>query len=468
MQITIYHTNDIHSNYEFLKNVHAYLATNRTENDFYFDSGDYNDLKSFLVQSDKGISAMELLMECRPDAMALGNNEIDLEYEAIARMAAQGFPILCCNLTDGDGHLIEGLEASRIFEKAGKRFLLLAVAPYFGANFRPNAYNLFFEMGNLKTQDSFRCIREELDRQQGKYDYCILLSHSGLKVDGEIHRQFPEIDLILGGHTHNILSEPGYSQSGRGERLGKIVLQIEKQSIREIENLQLELPEVENPVFESIWKEKEQIADSILSKELPVLEELSFDAFEECKLINFICDALRKHCGGDLAIMHHGIAEHSLLRPVSAKSLLEIFPSKLNPTLFPVLGENIEEAVRQSLEEEHIRQNGEGAGFRGKVLGTLGFSSNVRIEQEPLRILVDGRELDKKREYWVVADDYLQRGSGYPALKVPDERARFEKWFIRDLARHYLQDTEVFETMKIRRKHRGKQEKNIEKEDCPG
>ena len=168
-----------------------------------------------------------------------------------------------------------------------------------------------------------------------------MLSHSGLRVDREIQRRFPEIDLVLGGHTHNIISEPGYSQSGRGERLGKIVLEIEKDKIREVENQQLELPEAENTAFDAVWKEKEQTADGILSEELPVISELSFDPFDECELINYICDALKKHCGGEFAVMHHGIAEHSLLRPVSVKSLLEIFPSKLNLKLSYSLCESL-------------------------------------------------------------------------------------------------------------------------------
>lgn len=450
MKLTIYHTNDIHSNYDFLKRVYAYLAQYRTEQDFYFDSGDYNDLKSVLVQSDKGISAMELFQECRPDAVALGNNEIDLEYEAIARMVKREFPILCCNLTDREGNEISGLVPSRILEKAGKRFLVLAIAPYFGANMRPSAYNLFFEMGNLKTQDTMECLRRELERNSGRYDYCILLSHSGLRVDGEIRKLFPEINLILGGHTHNIVSEPGYSQSGRGERLGKIVLEIGEE-IKEIENVQLDLPELSHPDFERVLQAKEAEADRILSKELEIVDELAFDAFRECELINFVCDCLQKRFGGDLAIMHHGIAEKALTRPVSVKSLLEAFPSKLNPTFFAVSGECIEEAIWLSFDREHISASGDGAGFRGQVLGTLGYSSNVQVDRNKRTILIDGKELDKTRQYQVVSDDYLQRGTGYPSLKVPDDKAGFDKWFIRDLVQHFLTDDEVFAKAKKRR-----------------
>ena len=55
-----------------------------------------------------------------------------------------------------------------------------------------------------------------------------------------------------------------------------------------------------------------------------------------------------------------------------------------------------------------------------------------------------------------MTDDYLQRGTGYPSLAVPDEAARFDKRFIRDLVQEYLTDEGVFRTASIPRE-RGKQ-----------
>lgn len=75
MRINIYHTNDIHSNYDTLKKVNSYLKQHKTENDFYFDSGDLTDLKSIIVQTDYGFSAMELMNECKLDAMCIGNRD---------------------------------------------------------------------------------------------------------------------------------------------------------------------------------------------------------------------------------------------------------------------------------------------------------------------------------------------------------------------------------------------------------
>ena len=69
MRLNIYHTNDIHADFSFLSRVRAYLSDHREKSDLYFDSGDFLDLKSVLVQADRGRSALELLALCRPEAM---------------------------------------------------------------------------------------------------------------------------------------------------------------------------------------------------------------------------------------------------------------------------------------------------------------------------------------------------------------------------------------------------------------
>ena len=73
MRLNIYHTNDIHANFAFLGRVCAYLEEHRAGSDLYLDSGDFLDLKSLVVQADRGGSALALAKFCRMDAMALGN-----------------------------------------------------------------------------------------------------------------------------------------------------------------------------------------------------------------------------------------------------------------------------------------------------------------------------------------------------------------------------------------------------------
>lgn len=255
-------------------------------------------------------------------------------------------------------------------------------------------------------------------------------------MDQELAKRLPPVDLWLEGHSHAVVTEQHYTQSGMGQLLGRVTLDVQQEGIQILESTQIELPSQGNAQFDQQLAKTQAQAERILSRELPVLRELDFDPFQESEFLNFICDCLKTEFGGDLALMHSGIALGPLRRPVSRRSLIELLPSKLNPTIYSLPGEKLLEAVRCSLDEAHIRQSGKGPGFRGTVLGCLGFSSNVEIRRDPLCVRVDGQPIESERSYTIVTDDYLQRGTGYPSLAVPDQDARFDKRFIRTWCRN--------------------------------
>ena len=64
---------------------------------------------------------------------------------------------------------------------------------------------------------------------------------------------------------------------------------------------------------------------------------------------------------------------------------------------------------------------------------------------------IDGKPLDPRKDYTIVTDDYLQRGSGYPSLAVPEGEAKFDKRFIRDLVEEYLMNEAVFRAGEVKR-----------------
>ena len=441
----IYYTNDIHTNYSFLKKVRYYLHEHMTEEDIYLDGGDFCDLKDLIIQSDKAYSAADLYDDIPLCAMAVGNGEIDLSHDALIRLGLK-LPLLSCNLTDNNGNRLENIKPSIIIERRNRRFLIIGISPFYSREMKENGYNVFSMMGNLKVNPPEDYIRKELAANSGKYDCCLLLSHSGSNIERYLLDKFKEIDLCLGGHSHEVINEEKLIQTGMGEYLGIINLDKNK-----TESKLIKLNDVSDTEFDLKLNEKKQYADSLLSKELETISDLIFDPYKESELTNFICDALLKEFGGDLAIMHAGISEGSLYKPVSRKSLIENFPSKLNPAVYKTKGRNIIEAVKLSLDNEHIKQNGKGPGFRGKVLGTLSFSHNVKITKSPFTISVNNKPIEEEKEYQIVTDDYLQRGTGYPSLAVENTKAKYHIWFIRDLVQHYLADEEVFNSARIKR-----------------
>ena len=299
MRLNIYHTNDIHANFAFLGRVCAYLEEHRTESDLYLDSGDFLDLKSLVVQADRGGSALALAKFCRMDAMALGNNEIDLGSEDLEKLTF--FPLLCANIRRNDGSPVPGLKNHLILERCGKRFLIIGLAPFYGLGMLADKYNVFFEMGNLHTLDPVPAVTQILCENRGKYDFSILLSHSGHAVDRELAKSLPPVDLWLEGHSHSVVTEKCCSQSGMGEFLGRVTLDVQEQGIEILDSVQIELPAQESAEFMYRLGQAQESAEAILSQELPVLRELDFDPFRESEFTNFICDCLKAEFGCDLA-----------------------------------------------------------------------------------------------------------------------------------------------------------------------
>lgn len=441
MLINFFHTNDIHCDYDFLERAAAYLKEHRGCDDFYFDSGDLADLKDLITQADEGGSLFELFAQLKPDGITLGNGEVDLGINGVKKIA-EYVPIIISNVTDNSGQKIPGVLDHQILQRGPYRFLIMGIAPYYRGNMTYNNYNVFSMMKNLCVKEPIAALRTLMKKLAGQYDYTVLLSHSGVTVEKNIWKA-TGVDIILGGHSHEVYNEPLYTQSGKAEYLGVLSVEVNEKGLKEVGNEQIDITGYHDESFAKAYQAKKRYADELLSKELKIIEELPFDPFNESRLTNFICDAMLKQYGGDLALIHAGISEHSLCRPVSRKTLIENFPSKLNPTLYTVLGSDLIAAWKLSKDQEHIHQSGKGPGFRGKVLGTLGFSANVAFLEDEMYI--DGQKVLADKKYRICADDYLQRGYGYPSLKTPDEEAEFNIWFIRDLVEAYLEDSEVFD-----------------------
>ena len=178
----IYYTNDIHTNYSFLKKVRYYLHEHMTEEDIYLDGGDFCDLKDLIIQSDKAYSAADLYDDIPLCAMAVGNGEIDLSHDALIRLGLK-LPLLSCNLTDNNGNRLENIKPSIIIERRNRRFLIIGISPFYSREMIENGYNVFSMMGNLKVNPPEDYIRKELAANSGKYDCCLLLSHSGSNIE---------------------------------------------------------------------------------------------------------------------------------------------------------------------------------------------------------------------------------------------------------------------------------------------
>ncbi len=179
MILKILHTNDVHSNYENFAKIVTLIKEYKDEGTIILDAGDYADFKRLEVLGTRGLVANELLDYAGYDALTVGNNETFNGKETLTYMASNSsFPYLSANLYKiGLKEELEGLSPSIIINKMGMRFLIVGLSPNLGT---------FYELDGLEAKDNRTAILEVLEYNEGKYDYCILLSHIYLKAYREI------------------------------------------------------------------------------------------------------------------------------------------------------------------------------------------------------------------------------------------------------------------------------------------
>ncbi|EKV28892.1 periplasmic 5'-nucleotidase [Caenispirillum salinarum AK4] len=139
------------------------------------------------------------------DFMALGNHDFDYgraRTEALQSMA--DFPMRAANVIDARTGTPFGGRPTAIVERGGLRIGLLALG-YQNTEWtasKKDIEGLSFTSGI----DAARRLVPELRRQGA--DVVVVVSHQGTPVDRLLAQEVAGIDVILGGHSHNLISPP--------------------------------------------------------------------------------------------------------------------------------------------------------------------------------------------------------------------------------------------------------------------
>ena len=245
--ITILHTCDLHGNilpvesYEGEPNLGglARCATAirkiRAEqpNVLLFDAGDTFQGAAVSYLSD-GKVMIGLLNQLRYDAWIWGNHEFDWGLEKLAACAELAeMPVLAANL-HGAGPIAARVKPYRIMEVDGVKVGIIGLTTLGIPTWsRPQL------IAGLRFEDSVETLRTVVPEiRKAGAKVIVLVAHQGYREDGDDHadqvnaiaRHFPEVDVVIGAHTHRNFSEFKinnmlYTQAAyHGIRLGRMDL----------------------------------------------------------------------------------------------------------------------------------------------------------------------------------------------------------------------------------------------------
>ncbi len=445
-QLTIWHTNDIHSHLDNWPRISSFLKANKEraketgENVLFFDIGDFLDRVHPLTEGTSGKANVELLNELPFDAVTIGNNEgTTLPHQALETLYDQAkFPVVCANIYGNPERTKRTDWAVPVVYKyeAGLKIAVLGATA---------AFREYYESLGWGIEEPIQALKRELAELNSDTDLVILLSHLGLQFDEQIATELPEIDIVLGGHTHHLLEtgkqvgETLLAAAGRwGEYVGEVTLtwndagELRKKEARVHETAKLVPPKDEAEQIQGFFqKGKEELSEVIVH--LP--EKLETNWFGDSSIAEIIYAAATEWAEGEAFLTNAGIFMTDIgPGDVTAFDVHQLLPHPLNLIAVTLSGSELEVLIQEILRKRDELKDLplRGFGFRGEVFGSVlmkraGFDAIRGIP------LWDGEPISTFRKYRIVTHDTFVFAPFFPIIKQSSEKEVYTPELLRDI-----------------------------------
>ena len=452
-EISIGYVNDTHGQTNNMMRILSGL-----KGDLRLSAGD-NDIGDEKNQSIHKATA-KFLNLANIKASALGNHEMDSTQEdLINNISNFNGDYLAVNFHKemienqdpntvkelGRAHLEQSLKPSKIVEVKGEKIGLLGASPedMFDRLTHPT-YHKDCTVDNL--DDSIVEIQKEVDnlKSQG-INKIILLSHLGHKRDIQVAENTEGIDVIIGGHTHELVKDMKegenllYSKTGEpvviteagrdGSYFGELNLEFNKDGV---------ITKVQNNLGETRLFHKNLIYKYMFDKELGKPEDIGVieqapppptNLAQENPHANFVCDAMRYETNSDIGVWNNGgIRNFFHEGSIDSRDIKDIAPFLDRTSVAMVSEEKIVNMLKHAVETTYISH-----GLKPGLVAVSGLNYTVNPEKAKLTALnfidKDGNEIpidiDHPRTdkmYKLVTDEFMMAaGADFDVLCPLDE-----------------------------------------------
>lgn len=347
------------------------------------------------------------------EVMAPGNWEFGFGPEVLrTRRGELRFPMLACNVRRADTGEDEFARAD-VRDAGGVRVALVGLTSPVVTRTMPQPFG-----AGLRFAEAHTVLPEVIARVRDseRPDVVVLVSHYGFAQEVAIARETEGIDVILGGHTHDVLREPVtvgrtvITQSGaHGSWLTRLDLDVDRSGVCGVRHALIPVdasgsadPDVQRVVEESLAPYRERM-DEIVGETRVLLHR---GTALEAPMDDLVTAAYVAVTGADAALSHgwrYGVPVPP--GPISAGDLWQMIPT--NPELYTVrlTGRQITRMLERSLDRtfagDPLRQGG------GYVLRLAGMHAVVRLNNpvgaRVQQLEIAGERVAPEREYVVVA-----------------------------------------------------------------
>ena len=465
-KFTILHSNDMHG--DFLAEVqgekgeligglallsgYVNKVRKEEENILYVISGDM--VQGSLIDSEyKGISTIEIMNYLAPDVIALGNHEFDYGLPHLLFLEKMAnFPIVNANLY-----------IKKYFKRLMKPYVIINKAGFdilFTGIITEKVIDSIEQDELIGTLISLEDASAEVGKITDAYknddiDLTILLTHIGFESDIQLAKMLkPEwgVDMIIGGHSHTILSEPEkvnnvlIAQAGVGtNQIGRfdIIVDDEKNSIVDYKwqliQINEKIAERDKALTEYIASFKKEVDRKYNTIVCKFSDKLTHPQREvETSLGNLVADVFAKIAECDIMFVGAGSIRVKELGPsVTLGNIKSCFPYDDSLIRFTITGNYVKKIFAHTMRLENRDGEGECYQVSGgiqaiyndstKALESLILRGESITDQQLYKICLQGYHANNSADYLNVTPEEL-RQSGKPKVVSTSAQGVLEEY----------------------------------------
>ncbi|GAB4508806.1 MAG: 5'-nucleotidase C-terminal domain-containing protein [Anaerolineae bacterium] len=457
--LTIMHTNDTHAAHEPNGDGDGGVARQATVqnqiraeggNVILLDAGD-RFTGTLFHTTYLGQDQVQIMNALGYDAMTLGNHEFDNGDDILADfVSGLEFPVVTANIDFSASEELNGLvDAFTILDVNGQQVGVIGLDTI-------DTLEIASPGEALVWRGDYAAVANEVAAQlmeQG-VNKIILLTHVGINVDQEFIGELENIDIVLGGHSHTLLSNQNaanfeyplefesaagepilYAQAGANNLyLGRLDVEFDAAGVladwggdtiflsRYIAP-DADLEAIVSDLAEEVTALREQPINA--TAEVLLVGDRTVCRVEECALGNIIADAMRAEAGAQIAIMNGGGIRADIAEgDITLGQVLTVHPFGNQMSTFSATGADIIAALENGVSSLQVV---DGAitreGLAGRFPQVSGLRFTVDATQEPGSRIVsveveqeDGSfaAIDEAATYSVVTLNFIRTGGdGY-------------------------------------------------------
>jgi len=350
----------------------------------------------------RGMSQISILNAIKPDFFTVGNHEFDYGLTRLLSLRDSAeFDMYAANLR-------RHKNGPRLF----KSLMIPEAFPFKAALIGLTTDDLYTlclptNLEGLYVEDPAKTARHLIDslKLEG-VEFIVAVTHQGIDEDIELAREVPDIDLIIGGHSHTYMSKPRIEgntyivqASSHGRYVGEIHLITDGKTIRDFNFSVLEVRPGKikpSPKVAEIVEAYEAQAGKKLDE---VIGELKTDwsrSGVETNLGNWLTDAMRTYTGADIGIQNNGGIRKDLpAGPIRVRDIWEISPFSNEIITFTVTGKEVQKMLDFQVK-------------RGISLQFSGVTFVADTSQETAKkVRIHGKWVIPWKKYTVATNNYV-------------------------------------------------------------